>query len=132
MLPIISKIFSSYKWIGVIALVTAIAIQEIRINSFRNDIREQQQAHQEQMVERAEIRYERLEKDFEDYINEVKELNDAQKRLRESINTIERDATREAEKVINWNLTELIQSDIDTAQQLIDEHQRSINESFDK
>ncbi|QKS24612.1 hypothetical protein [Vreelandella titanicae] len=130
MLPIISKIFSSYKWVGVIALVTAIAIQEYRINSFRNEIREQQHAHQEQMIERAEMRYERLEKDFEEYIGKVKESNEAQKRMRESLNTIEDEFENEAEQIKNRDLSELIESDIEQAQQLINEHQRKFGESF--
>ncbi|MBT2771329.1 hypothetical protein J7J47_03675 [Halomonas sp. ISL-60] len=128
----IKNILGSYKWMGVIALVSAIAIQEFRINSFRDDIREQQQEHQEQIIKQQEIRYNRIEKDFQDYIENIKVLNESQQQMKESINIIERNASREAETISKWNLQDLIKKDIDHAQALIDEHQRSLNESFDK
>lgn len=132
MFTIISKVFSSYKIVGAIALITAIAIQEYRINSFRNEIREQQAEHQQEIIERSEMRYNRLESDFENYIDEVERLKQSQNRLQNNINTIERNATREAEQINNWNLDELIRRDILKAQQLIDEHQRSINDRMNR
>lgn len=121
MFTLISKIFSSYKIVGAIALITAIAIQEYRINSFRTEIREQQAEHQEQMIQRAEMRYERLESDFENYIDEVERLKQSQSRLQNNINTISSEYRIESDKINNWNLDELIRRDIDAAQRLIND-----------